>query len=168
MTKTKLRNRHGSAESLWDWQPNSIISPVQNNQKWAVYNNFEVDIAANTKLLEMNYGVDWMIPDVQQWQLECPNVDDQTVEQWIDDIQSKMMVITQPDPSFQVRGPVLVHDPCLLPSMTFFLLLLVVAYGVVVVVYRKYRRSLRSAPGLLTRTGPNSNQPRRDIWTLEN
>ena len=140
VTKTKLRNRHGSAESLWDWQPNSIISPVQNNQKWAVYNNFEVDIAANTKLLEMNYGVDWMIPDVQQWQSECPNVDDQTVALWIDDIQSRYNTAID-EPRFLLEIPE--DDSSLITFACFHLIAMVIVFGLMRGIYQRYIRSTK-------------------------
>ena len=190
------------------------LFPIQKGMKWAVYNDFEVNIAAkyedkveendhsdngaNTLMLELteeervfgelNFGdddvsltmeerldrlefidhlndqsqdslSDLMEDDINRLSIEpldCPNVANETIGQWIDDIQwryeqapilkvdTEIDTVTNEGEDVQVQ----LQDPCLLPSMVFFLLLVAVGYGVVMMVYRKYRRFSRRTSAL--------------------
>ena len=53
-SKTKLRTGFFGGGPLWHWQDESLVFPIQKNQEWAVY-GVEVDIAANTRMLEMSH-----------------------------------------------------------------------------------------------------------------
>ena len=129
-TKTKLRNRHWYIESLWDWTDQSIILPPQKNKIWGVY-DFEVDIAANNKLLEMNYG-NFMIPNVAKWQLDCPNVEDVTVKQWMDDIKAKYrnaIALSNHQSSSLIEISNEPQDPCMYTLLSCLLILMVLGYA---------------------------------------
>ena len=62
----------------------SIMAPTQKT-KWSVYGtnvNVRVPQQVDT-YLSMQFGENWRVPDVEDWQLECSNVDDSDIREWM-------------------------------------------------------------------------------------
>ena len=85
---TKLRNLHCCVGYFHEFRDKSILFPTK-KQIWNIYNNFPVNIPNKYQLyLIKDYDENYMIPDVNQQQLDCPNVDDDLIKEWMDDITS--------------------------------------------------------------------------------
>lgn len=77
----------GKFWSLMRYEDASKHLPVR-EEEWKIYSDFKVNVPRTNSMLDDFFGSDWLTPNAKQWQLECPDVADETTNQWIEDIRS--------------------------------------------------------------------------------
>ena len=83
-TNTKMRSDHCCIEPFHNFTNISFVFPSK-YYNWQIYDNIELRIPRQVeKLLELEFGKDWIVPDVDKKHVNCPNVDEKVViNQWM-------------------------------------------------------------------------------------
>ena len=94
--KNSFTNRIGGCDCQWTpfqrWYDASILLPVK-RVNFTAY-NITVNVPNDIKrYLEIEYGNDWMIPDPKGYNQHCEQIDNVTVNLWIQDIQMRFQKI---------------------------------------------------------------------------
>ena len=96
--KNKLRGDHNTLAKLGEYQNNSLILPSNKYAKWKIYNDINVRIPNHpNQLLKMDFH-NWTIPDVSIDLVNCQNINQNTLNYWINDKYKKIFdIITSDD-----------------------------------------------------------------------